>query len=70
MNKNLKVLILEEDVLNRRLFKDLFELREVKTIVCRDRERFLEDVLGNMPSLVLFDVGEDLLNLKAIRALK
>ena len=57
MNKNLKILIAEDDSLNMRLFKDVLETKMLQTISVSEREDVFENILQNIPDLVLIDIG-------------
>ncbi|NRA74103.1 MAG: response regulator [Rickettsiales bacterium] len=57
MNRDLKILIAEDDALNMRLFKDVLETKMVQTICIAERGDVFKKILENMPDLVLIDVG-------------
>jgi two-component system cell cycle response regulator DivK len=55
MQKN-KVLIVEDNELNLKLFKDLLELRNVKVCSTKDGGKFHNIALEFMPDLILMDI--------------
>ncbi len=51
-----KVLIVEDNELNMKLFRDLLEAHDIETIETRDGRTVLEMARENIPDLILMDI--------------
>jgi len=54
--KDKTVLIAEDNELNMKLFKDLLEMKSLKTICIEDGYQVFDSVLRNQPNLILMDI--------------
>ncbi len=66
-----KILIIEDNELNLKLFNDLFEAHKCETVETRDGRKALELALKEKPDLILMDIQlPEISGLEVIRNLK
>jgi len=69
--KNKTVLIAEDNELNMKLFKDLLEMKHIRTICIDDGHKVFDEVVKQQPDLVLMDIRlNDISGLDIIRQIK
>lgn len=69
--KNKTVLIAEDNELNMKLFKDLLEMKNFKTICIDDGHQVFDAIVTHQPDLVLMDIRlNDISGLDIIRQIK
>lgn len=66
-----RVLIVEDNELNMKLFKDLLEMRHLETICIEDGHKVFEQVENQKPDLILMDIRlNDISGLDIIKRIK